>query len=120
MNILVIDVGTSSMRGVLIDQMGKQITYSQSFYQVKFFPDGRAEQEPEDWKNALYEILRKSMEEAKKNCHNINAISITAQRSSVIPIDRHGNTLMDAIMWQDKRTQEICCQLEQKNDSGEE
>ena len=41
-------------------------------------------------------------------------ISVTGQRSSVIPVDEYGSAMTEAISWQDRRAAEIC--LEYKNE----
>lgn len=116
MNILVIDVGTSSMRGVLLTHKGEELAKKQSFYSVSYLEDGWAEQEPSDWENALYEIVKDVCTKAGKNGWAIEAISMTAQRSSVIPVDSAMQPLCSAVMWQDKRTNEICETLKAQND----
>ena len=54
MNILVIDVGTSSMRGILFDHQGKLLTEKQNLYNVTYMENSWVEQNPSDWENALY------------------------------------------------------------------
>lgn len=116
MNVLVIDVGTSSMRGILFDQEGKCLSEKQEFYQATYMDNSWVEQNPADWENALYSILKKSVEEAKLLGEKIEAISITSQRSSVIPMDQNMRPLCNAIMWQDKRTNYLCESMEDLND----
>ncbi len=163
MNILVIDVGTSSMRGILLSHKGEELTKKQCFYKASYKVGGRVEQSPSDWEGALYMIVKeisaillshKGEELTKKQCFykasykvggrveqspsdwegalymivkeisakvleegwKIDAISITAQRSSVIPMDVHLRPLSDAIMWQDKRANEICEALQSENE----
>ncbi|MDE7015307.1 MAG: hypothetical protein K2P19_11640, partial [Kineothrix sp.] len=116
MDILVIDVGTSSMRGVLLDHEGEEITGKQIFYHVIYMEGGRAEQNPEDWENALYHILKDVSEKAKAGKRRIDAIVLTAQRSSILAMDSQMRPMGNAIMWQDKRSQEICRRLERYND----
>ncbi len=116
MNILVIDVGTSSMRGILLDHEGVEFTGKQIFYHVIYMEGGRAEQNPEDWKNALYHILKDVSEKAKAGKRSIDAIALTAQRSSILAMDFQMEPMGNAIMWQDKRSQEICSRLEKYND----
>lgn len=87
MNVLVIDVGTSSMRGILFDHHGKSLTQKQEFYQATYMENSWVEQDPVDWEIALYSIIRQVTEEAGKMNEEIEAISITSQRSSVIPVD---------------------------------
>jgi xylulokinase/glycerol kinase len=116
MNILVIDVGTSSMRGILFTHEGKLLTEKQIFYSVTYLENSWAEQEPSDWENALYGIMKAVAADADENGWSIDAITITSQRSSVIPVDRNIRPLCNAIMWQDKRTNEICERLNPLND----
>ncbi|MBR4888040.1 MAG: hypothetical protein IKU17_02735 [Clostridia bacterium] len=116
MNVLVIDVGTSSMRGILLSAEGVELTQKQSYYSVTYMENSWVEQAPSDWEDALYEIVREVSDLAAENDWTIDAISLTAQRSSVIPVDRSVQPLCNAIMWQDKRTNAICAELEKEND----
>lgn len=50
MNILVIDVGTSSMRGILLTDDGKELTVTQKLYSVSYLENSWVEQNPSDWK----------------------------------------------------------------------
>ena len=52
MNVLVIDVGTSSMRGILFEHQGKCLTEKQEFYQATYLENSWVEQNPADWENA--------------------------------------------------------------------
>lgn len=111
--ILTIDTGTSSMRGILFDGLGRSLHTSQEKYQVLFPDEIRAEQPSADWKNALIRIIRNITEFAEHEHIMIDAVSLTCQRSSVIPVDRDGRALHYAIMWQDKRNTGICSELKQ-------
>ena len=64
----------------------------------------------------MYSILKQSVAEAENMGEKIDAISITSQRSSVIPVDENIRPLSNAIMWQDKRTNYICESMENLND----
>jgi len=109
--ILVIDVGTSSMRGILFDEQGSGVHIVHRQYQVQYLSGGRAEQDPADWRDALYAILQSQSTYAKERGLSIAAVSLTAQRSSVIPVSRNGTPLRSAIMWLDKRNAYICDEL---------
>lgn len=104
MNILVIDIGTSSMRGLLFHDSFQLLMSTQICYSPRYMNDTIVEQPVSDWQNALLSICRTISEEA----HSIDAISLTSQRSSVIPLSSDLKPLSDAIMWQDKRTIPIC------------
>lgn len=116
MNILVIDVGTSSMRGILFSHKGEVLIEKHQTYSVTYLENSWVEQNSEDWKNALYSVSKQVVLDSKKINQSIDAITITSQRSSVIPVDKDINPLCNAIMWQDKRTISICKRIEKEND----
>lgn len=116
MNILVIDVGTSSMRGILFTHEGKLLAEKQTLYNVSYLENSWVEQEASDWENALYGIIRVVAGIAEEKQWGIDAVTITSQRSSVIPVDQNIHPLCSAIMWQDKRTNEICERFSPLND----
>lgn len=116
MNILVLDVGTSSMRGILFSSEGIALASKQCLYRANYMDGGLVEQSPSDWEDALYEILHFLSAKSMDKGLSIDAISITAQRSSVIPVDKDMIPLHRAIMWQDKRAVEICRRLECENE----
>ena len=109
--ILVIDVGTSSIRGVLYDGMGSELFCHQIPYQVHFIDGTHAEQDASDWLDTIVEISRAAVAFCEKENWKIEGLALTSQRSSVIPVERDGYALMPAIMWQDKRNQEIVAEL---------
>ncbi|RKJ42915.1 hypothetical protein D7X98_18080 [bacterium 1XD8-76] len=112
MNYLIIDVGTSSMRGILFRSNGKMLHVVQKEYQVISLENGLIEQNPLDFKNSMKEIAKVMADFSIQEGEMINAIVLTSQRSSVIPVDREGNHLCNAQMWQDKRTVTICREME--------
>ena len=116
MNILVIDVGTSSMRGILFSHDGNELVEHQKTYKATYMKNGWVEQSPSDWENALYEIMTNISTVAVEKRWTIDGVTITSQRSSVIPVDSEIHPLCNAIMWQDKRTTYICEVLSDQND----
>ena len=114
MNVCVIDVGTSSMRGILYNEKAEILFVHQIQYEVQYLSETEAEQDPADWKRALLEIGRKTAEFAAEKGIGVDALSLTSQRSSVIPVDREGTPLRPAIMWLDKRNASICEELKDR------
>ncbi len=103
MNYLLLDVGTSGMRGILADNEGNCLFRHSVSYSVRFLSPEHAEQDAEDWRNALVEICRKTAAYLTEEKLQLAAVSLTSQRSSIIPVDAEGNPLMPAVMWQDRR-----------------
>ena len=113
MNFLILDVGTSSMRGILFRGDGKLLHTVQKEYQVITLDQGWVEQNPLDFRDSMIRIVKESAEFAAQEGESIDAVALTSQRSSVIPVDREGNHLGNAQMWQDKRTVPLCQDMEE-------
>lgn len=112
MYLLVIDVGTSSIRGVLYGPRGEELFVHQIPRQVRFFGEIYAEQPASDWAEAIVKISREAVNFCAEKGLRIDGLSLTSQRSSIIPVDRDGQALRPAIMWQDKRNGEIVAQMQ--------
>ena len=110
-NFLVVDGGTSSMRGTLFGQNGEILMGTQSTYQSEFPAEFLVEQDPHSWEGALLYVAAEAAKWTRAHGQSIHAISLTAQRSSAIALDRAGSPLRKAIMWQDRRSSEICRSL---------
>lgn len=102
--VLVIDTGTSSMRGLLIDSIGSIVALHRISYSMTIIGDS-ATQDAADFSDALCEICSTITKEHPDS--EISAIALTSQRSSVIPVDEKGVPLDQFMMWYDKRAQYI-------------
>lgn len=113
--IITVDIGTTSMRGVLYDANGHLIHMAQQENVPTYFPDGRVEQDARAWQRILPAVIKAcSVAAGDKGIEPIG-ISVTAQRSSVIPIEAGGMPLHPAIMWQDRRTAEMAQAMGEHN-----
>ena len=104
MFVYVIDVGTSSMRGILYNESAEVLMKHSIIRRPEYLGNGRVEEDPADWRDGLLVLLKVLADYCASEGITPDAISLTAQRSSVIPLDKEGVPLAPAIMWQDKRT----------------
>ncbi|QTQ11228.1 hypothetical protein HRI96_02870 [Treponema parvum] len=112
--IVVVDVGTSSLRVSLLDSQGLIIHCSQSKYSLSYPEPDAVEMDMKVFTGALWAALKDSALCAEANALKVEAFAVTAQRSSVIPVDEVGEALGNALMWQDTRSFPICDALKQK------
>ena len=113
-SILIIDTGSSSMRGIIFTRDGS-ILYSE---QRKYFMhvDGDlAEQEAETYRSTLMDICRSCAVWANENHSDIKALGFTSQRSSILPLDEEGKPLHNIITWYDKRSSKICQEMQERH-----
>ena len=110
--LVAIDQGTTSSRVILFDTSGNiKFIHQQEFKQ--YFPkNGWVEHDPNEiWKTIL-SSLKKIIHKAKKLNGKILSIGITNQReTTVIWNKKNGKPVYNAIVWQDRRTQEFCNSL---------
>jgi len=110
--IIALDEGTSSCRAVLFDKNAQIIDIAQQEFSQIFPKPGWVEHDPiEIWEKQLAvfkHVIKNNNLEAKQ----IVAIGITNQRETVVVWDKQtGKPIYNAIVWQDKRTSDICEQL---------
>jgi glycerol kinase len=110
-NILTIDVGTMSIRAIIYNIEGKSLFTSSFEYHTIIWPEGLVEQDTKDWAEGLAKIMTETGAYVKEKKLTLEAVSVTSQRASVIPIAKDGTPLYNAVTWQDKRSVAICDQL---------
>ena len=114
--ILVIDTGSSSMRGILFDKEGKIRIKEQRKYFMSVKEDGTAEYDADDFYDCLLDICKSSVKRASDTDCTISALAFTSQRSSILPLSYDGKPLSKIITWYDKRSLDICTQLLKDNE----
>lgn len=114
-HVIALDVGTSSMRALIYDERGALLHTSGCEYHTVFPQPSWVEQDPATWADAALDTLSGASSYAREHGIGIAAITVTSQRASLIPVDRAGQPLRPAIMWQDKRTIAICDRLLREN-----
>ncbi len=110
--VLAIDQGTTSSRAIVFDRDGRAIGTGQKELRQHFPKDGWVEHDPEDiWRDTLA-VCRQAIAAAGLGGRDIAAIGITNQRETTVLWERGtGSAVHPAIVWQDRRTAEMCRRL---------
>ena len=110
--ILAIDQGTTSSRAIVFDTKLKPRGSAQKEFKQYFPNSGWVEHDPEEiWKSVLA-TCKAAISKAKTAPKNIRCLGITNQRETTVVWDRKtGKAIHKAIVWQDRRTAEICAGL---------
>lgn len=110
--VLAIDQGTTSSRAILFDSQCRIKGIAQQEFAQHFPHSGWVEHEPEDLWATTVATCRKVMSDNGVAAAGIAAIGITNQRETTVVWDRStGKAIHRAIVWQDRRTAEICAGL---------
>lgn len=113
--LLAIDQGTTSSRAIIFTHLCDPVSQHQIDL-TQFYPqEGWVEQDPEEmWTNTV-ECCRQALIKANLTAKDILAIGISNQRETTIIWDKKtGKPIYNAIVWQDRRTSELCRQLAQQ------
>ena len=110
--IMAFDAGTTSERCILFDKDGRICAKAQREF-TQFFPQsGYVEHDAEEIWLTQYNTAVDAMSAVGASAEDIAAIGITNQRETVVMWDRNtGEPIYHAIVWQDRRTADMCEKL---------
>ena len=103
-----IDLGTTSVKAALVDEQGGPVGQLGAEYPLYQPRPNWAEQSPMDWWDRVREIIPALLRRCNVEGERVKGISISCQAPTCLGIDRNGNPVERAIIWMDRRSQEIC------------
>src|SRR5437899_340333 len=110
--VLAIDQGTTSSRAIVFRSDISIAATAQQEFPQHFPASGWVEHEPEDIWTSTIATCREALKKADVTAKDIAAIGITNQRETTVVWDRAtGKAVHRAIVWQDRRTADICARL---------
>jgi glycerol kinase len=115
--ILAIDQGTSSTKSLIFDVDGQAVAKGSETLHTTYLNDGFVEQDPEEIYQNVLASVRKCLEDFKSKGYSGNdvmAIGISNQRETFVVWDKSGTPLHSAVVWQCKRSIQICGQLKEQ------
>ena len=98
-----IDGGTESLRAFVFDLEGRPKASHATPYETEFPRPGWAEQNPEDWWQALGQSVRGAVAQAGIDAGEILALAVDTTCCSVVALDAEGAPLRPAMIWMDVR-----------------
>ena len=110
--ILALDQGTSSSRAVVVDRAGRVRAVAQRELSPVYPQPGWVEQDPNEIWASQAAVVGEVLQAARLSGTDIAALGISNQRETTIVWDRQtGQPIWNAIVWQDRRTAELCDRL---------
>src|SRR6056297_1019094 len=117
-HILAIDQGTTSSRAILFDRNMAIVASAQEEFPQHYPDSGWVEHDPADLWSTTAGTCRAGIERAGLSVTDVTAIGITNQRETSLVWDKKtGEPIYNAIVWQDRRTADLCRTL---RDAGHE
>ena len=107
--ILSIDQGTTSTRAMVFDQHANIVSVAQKEFTQHYPQSGWVEHDAEEIWTTTVEVCKQALNKAENNAGKVVAIGIANQRETTVVWDRAtGQPIHNAIVWQDRRTADIC------------
>lgn len=101
-----VDLGTSAVKLLLMDETGKIHKIVSKEYPLYFPNPGWSEQKPEDWWEQSMAGLKELISECDKS--QVAGISFGGQMHGLVVLDKDDNVIRPALLWNDGRTYEEC------------
>jgi xylulokinase len=98
--LLGIDIGTSSVKAVVVDATGRLISTASEEYPIESPRTGWAEQSPEEWWRAVTVAVRHAVQDPNR----IRAVGFSGQMHGTVLLGEDDAALGPAIIWADQRT----------------
>ena len=112
--LLGIDIGTSACKIAVFAKDGTVKATGTGDYQVYYPHPGWAEQNPEEWWEAVCDAIPRVLIKGNISPEEIKGIGIDGQSWSAIAVDKDGNVLTNTPIWMDTRATDICEEFNEK------
>jgi xylulokinase len=108
-----VDLGTSAVKCILVDETGTvKGSYSVEYPLLQPHP-GWAEQHPEDWWKATVEAIVKLLKQTSVTGEQVSGIGFSGQMHGSVFLDTEQQVIRPALLWCDQRTAEQCAYIEE-------
>lgn len=109
--LLGLDVSTTGAKALLIDEQGNVLTSATTEYPLYAPRPLWSEQMPSDWWQGVCASIRATLARAGLTGDDISGVGLTGQMHGLVLLDRGGQVLRPAILWNDQRTGPQCAEI---------
>ncbi|MBQ8884751.1 MAG: xylulokinase [Clostridia bacterium] len=100
-----IDLGTSGVKLLLVAADGSILAETTEAYPVSYPKDGWSEQNPSDWLSAVKKGIKNLFDGGMYEAKDVKGVSFGGQMHGLVMLDKEGEVIRPAILWNDGRTQ---------------
>ncbi|MFX0048108.1 MAG: FGGY-family carbohydrate kinase [Candidatus Hermodarchaeota archaeon] len=104
MFIAALDLGTTGCRTFIFDLAGSIISSDYQEWESFYPSPSYVEQDANSWWESLKKTTEGAIRRSGIDKTEIVSLSVTNQRETIVPVDKDGNPLHNALVWQDRRT----------------
>lgn len=103
-----LDVGTTALKGVVVDERGTVVAEASRGYPLSEPAPGWTEQDPEHWWQAAADVTQTLL----ASHGSVDAVGLSGQMHGTVALDAEGGVLHPAILWNDQRSGAECRELD--------
>lgn len=112
--LLGIDIGTSGTKTLAIDEAGTILAEATATYDLYHPKPLWSEQDPEDWWQATVKTVREVVAKAELAREDVKAIGLSGQMHGSVFLNKQGQVIRKALLWNDQRTAAECDEIEER------
>ena len=112
--VLGLDVSTTAAKAVLMDRMGRAVATGTAEYPCRAPRPLWSEADPERWWEGAVTAIRSALRSAGVSGREVEAAGPTGQMHGCVLLDRKGEVVRPAILWNDQRTGQQCEQIRRR------
>lgn len=109
-----IDIGTSGTKTLAIDEAGSILAEAVATYPLYHPKPLWSEQDPQDWWQATITTVREVVAKAELKREDVKAIGLSGQMHGSVFLDKKGQVIRKALLWNDQRTADECDEIEKR------
>ena len=103
-----IDISTTAAKALIISPNGAVVSSHATALSLSSPYPLWSEQDPTDWWDAIVQSIQQAIQSSGVDPAAIRGIGLTGQMHGLVMLDKAGNVLRPAILWNDQRTQAQC------------
>ncbi|MHA1932131.1 MAG: FGGY-family carbohydrate kinase, partial [Promethearchaeota archaeon] len=104
MFVAALDLGTTGCRTFIFDLTGTIIASDYQEWESYYPSPSYVEQDANIWWDSIKKTIERAIKKSGIDKTDIVSLSVTNQRETIVPVDKEGNPLHNALVWQDRRT----------------
>jgi xylulokinase len=106
-----LDLGTTGVRALLIDDAGALLGSATAEHPLHSPAPGWMEQDPADWWRATALAVRAALAEARLSADAVQAVAVSGQMHGAVLLDASGDVVRPCILWNDQRSVAQCDEI---------
>lgn len=107
-----LDLGTSGLRALLVDEGGVAVAEAEAHYEVRHPHPGWSEQDPSDWILACGAVMIALRDKAPDAMAALKGIGLSGHMHGAVALDGQGDVIRPCILWNDTRSAEQAARLD--------